>query len=41
MAAFMSVDYAMPRGIVTVEGLTIETKVVLTGELKGTSGNAG
>ena len=41
MAAFMSTDAARPRGLVTVEALTIESKVVVTGELIGTSGNAG
>ena len=41
MAAFMSTETVDPRGLVTVEALTIESKVVVTGELIGTSGNAG
>ena len=41
MAAFMSTDTARPRGLITIEALTIEPKVVVTGELVGTSGNAG
>ena len=41
MAAFMSQHFHLPRGLVTIEGLTVESKVVLTGELIGVSGNAG
>ena len=41
MAAFMSTEASSPRGLVTIEALTIESKVVVTGELLGTAGNAG
>ena len=41
MAAFMSTEASRPRGLITIEALTIESKVVVTGELLGTSGNAG